>query len=191
MERTWLLQPGYWRSSPNLQRYSIERDIEYIDLYAAEYEQCFYEGKLRNPLRVSLERMTKNVKNYEFVKLARKDMFGNDLYVYCKKEDVEDVKENVKSLINGEQETKLGPKMKYCNMSLESFEKTKGHLANFWWDIENDYFIFYGEDKCNLIEDSFKRCAEKWEVPSEIPSENVSLGFFAKLLNSFKKVKQV
>ncbi len=154
--RIWLVQTGIWRKEKCEDELTLEKYIDLTYMGAAEYEMEFdsNSGKLRNPLYLSLERIFLDKENYEFYPLPkRKDAYGNQLYLYCKKDMVEELKPFVRKLLDGKIKTKNGPSVSYVKASIEDIEKYP-KMKNFWWDIKNDYFIFYGEDKFEKINDS-------------------------------------
>ncbi len=93
--------------------------------------------------------------DYDFYPLPkRKDAYGNQLYIYCKKDMVEELKPFVREVLDGKHRTKNGPRMRYVKATTTEIEKYK--MENFWWDIEHDFFIFYGNDKIEKINESFE-----------------------------------
>lgn len=156
-----LIQTGVWRKEKNENELCIEKYIELTYMGAIEYEvKLDKENNYRNPLYLSIERMFLNKENYDFYQLPkRKDAYGNKLYIYCKKDIMEELKPYVRNLLDGKIRTKNGPRIQYTKASIEDIEKYR--MANFWWDIENDFFIFYGEDKFEKINDSFNSFFEE------------------------------
>lgn len=56
--------------------------------------------------------------------------------------------------------------------SLTSYIEGDNELNNFWWDIEGDYFIFFGNKKIELInyfiESCYKRDGEKNKIKEKL-----------------------
>jgi hypothetical protein len=41
-------------------------------------------------------------------------------------------------------------------------EKSNYFKTNFWWDIENDYFVFFGHDNKAKVRIAMDKMKEKW-----------------------------
>ncbi len=177
----WLIQTGKWFEDYNENQTCFSKRIDFDFMGAAEFEQEWDGSKLVNPLFHSLKRMSLSRDSYEFIPIPnRKDARGNILYVYCKKDyEISLVKEVIK-LMDGKIQTKLSPRVNYAKASLEDLEKHR--YVNFWWDIKNDFFVFYGEDKVKEINDSFD---EFIETHSDIFPKKAKKNLFAKFLDLF------
>ena len=131
-----------------------------------EYKSVYINGKseLKNPLFLSLKRIIKGRDNYQWIKmLKRKDAFGNQLYIFCKNEDIEEAKNGVREIIKGKATKRSCGLCGYMLMSKERAEERKNNCRNFWWDIENDIFIVFGDDKVSLINEALDKNYEKWK----------------------------
>ena len=154
----WLLQAGTWKSQANENEESFDKYIDFSYMGAAEYEIAVIDGEFKNPLYLSIERMFLKKEDYDFYPLPkRKDAYGNQLYIYCKKDMVEELKPFVREVLDGKHRTKNGPRIRYVKATTTEIEKYKKYkMENFWWDIEHDFFIFYGNDKIEKINESFE-----------------------------------
>lgn len=67
---------------------------------------------------------------------------------------------------------KLIKKIIARSYSLASYIEGDNELNNFWWDIEGDYFIFFGNKKIELInyfiESCYKRDGEKNKIKEKL-----------------------
>lgn len=164
MKEPWLVQTGKFNKNINSPK-SIDDLIELKYMGAAEFEmELTYENgksELKNPLFLSIKRMARFQKEYEFVKmLKRKDSLGNQMYIYCKKEDVEECKEYVRKMVEKESCKRATLLPKYYNLSRS--DVASGKYINFWWDIKNDFFIFFGDDKIELFKEMFTAYEERF-----------------------------
>ena len=104
----------------------------------------------------SLHRMVDVLDQYEvFTVNEVKDHEGSSMKVYCKKELFEQVKENALHLSI----TQYGYK-EFCDM--KDYISGKKDRNNFWWDIDQDYFIFFGMNKSKKVEIAMQKLKEKW-----------------------------
>lgn len=178
MKRMWLVQTGRFKRDEEIDNakevigFSHIVDLKYMG--AAEFEMTFawVNGKqeLVNPLALSVKRFVKNRENYKYVKITkRKDAFGNQMYIYCKEEDETEAVAAARELAKGEPCKRYAGLDTYLKSSKESLEddlSKPGHLGrkmNFWWDIENDILIFFGEDKFEKIDGVLDILHEKWK----------------------------
>lgn len=139
-----LVQSGFFRSNvDNLEKRKINNVDDIVCLnYMGSAE---FEG---NALAKSIRRMTINKKFYKvFVFNQYKDENGNSLKVYAPDVFFKNVQEIVNRLAfngHGLQE--------YCSLNkhLQNVEKDEDDIFfnykdnnDFWWDIENDFFMFF------------------------------------------------
>lgn len=172
----YLIQTGKFRNKPKeeMEILGFSHIINLKEMFAAEFEMVstYINGKqeFKNPLWLSLRRFIKERSNYTYIKVPdKKDVLGNEMYVYCKKEDEEEVLNAVKELL----------KKEYCKrpIGLRAYMQAKKEVLskdiyddsyickyqNFWWDIENDVLMFFGKDKIDKIDDILDVMHEKWK----------------------------
>lgn len=169
MDRMWLVQKGRFIENPE-NRNSFDDFISCDYMGACEFEcvGVYENGKYvtKNPLCLSLKRIIKNRSNYQWIKmLKRKDALNNQLYIFCKNEDTEQAKEFVRGLLKGNATKRSTGLYNYYTSSVESLQEDSNsrHFVNFWWDIENDIFIVFGEDKVDILNEAMDRNYEKWK----------------------------
>lgn len=179
MKEVRLVQAVCFRDTPFEDATGFDKYFDCKYMGAAEYEMKSVCGELKNPLFLSLNDMTKERDNYDYFTIpAFKDLNNNELIVYCKKEDFEEIKENIKLLSKRKLDLKRSCGFeRYLNASKEEFEKYKKSMANFWWDIENNFFFFFGNEKKEIIDNCFEERAPKIEKVS----------IWNKLKNLFKR----
>jgi len=120
---------------------------------------CDYMGSAEfewGALPKSLHRMVDILNQYEvFTIYDVKDLEGSSMKVFCQKNLFEQIKENALHLsINP-----YGYK-EYCDMN--DYISGKKNMNNFWWDISQDYFIFFGSNKAKKVEIAMQKLKEKW-----------------------------
>ena len=175
-DHCYLVQRGHWKKEINATDIKGIDDVVSFDyMGAAEFEW--------GSLPQSLKRMLKHQEVYEFIKLPkRKDAATNQLYIYAPIENAADYKEMVRTLIKKPYTTKMWNGLhEYMHSSIEELEDRK---TNFWWDIENDFFIFFGEEHFVYIQKAMEGLAEKWREEL-FPPQPKSL--WEKIKNCFKK----
>lgn len=179
--RSYLIQAISFQPSPVESLEGFDKLFFCKYMGAAEFEATFYKGKLCNPLRLSLDRMTQQKDMYSFFACHEFKDFNNDsLIVYCKKEDFAEILPIIKNFSVRDYRAKRPVSLaNYLKIkSQKEFEKDP-YCTNLWWDIENDFFFFFGEDKEKLISDCFAERYEKY-----FPKK---LTFFEKLRKKFAK----
>lgn len=135
---------------------------------AAEYE-C-------GALPKSLKRIVKNSDSYEFKKtkgsILRNYKKENLIIYYSKNNEdsfnIEEYINLIKKNAKGNHYTKLSSGLEYYlrnNLDENTFDFswTKLDTVNFWWDIENDLFFFFGESKQEQILKMIECLHEKWK----------------------------
>lgn len=172
MKEPWLVQTGKFKRNVESPK-TIDDLVELKYMGAAEFEvELVYENgknELKNPLFLSIKRMARFQKEYEFVKmLKRKDSLGNQMYIYCKKEDIEECKEYVRKMVEKESCKRATLLPKYYNLSRS--DVASGKYINFWWDIKNDFFIFFGDDKIEMLKNMFTQYEERFHDEFYPPS---------------------
>jgi len=104
----------------------------------------------------SLRRMVANFNQYEVFTVNKvKDSEDNSMRIYCNKNVFEPVRENAIHL----SENSYGYK-EVCDM--QKYIKGNKDKNNFWWDIDQDYFIFFGKDKARKVEIAMQKLKNKW-----------------------------
>ena len=137
----------------------------------------------KNPLYLSLFRMLKNRELYEYSNITkRKNSKGEKMYIYCKKEETVDTIEKVQELIRDDQHCKRDIVLsKYLKKTPEQLDNQR--CKNFWWDIENDFFLFFGEKHLQMLHTAMNNLTEEWADKLIEKEENLS--FLQKIKNIF------
>ncbi len=157
LKNPWLIQSGYFKEDVSLIN---EEDINGIDdiLYFNYMGSSEFQF---GALPSSLRRMTINGDFYQIFAIPKyQDKDGNVLKVYAPSIYSERIKDMVDGLINNRFALKESCYLsKYISINSSKGKANKFIKYNeFWWDIENDYFIFFKhEDKILKAMDSFKR----------------------------------
>jgi hypothetical protein len=177
---SWLVQRSKWKDDLLIEDVNgFDSLMDFIDLMgAAEFEF----GRLP----ASLKRMTKHKKEYDFIKmLKRKDSLGQQMYIYCNKENSEEYKKYVRKLIKDNYSTKLYNGLyDYMNSDITIIKNKK---TDFWWDVEHDFFIFFGDNKIEYIKLAFEKLDEKWHDELH---PYIKPTFIERIKNIFKKNKK-
>jgi hypothetical protein len=129
MFNVWLVQRGHIKEKPNDSITGIDSLIDFSYMGSAEFE---FGG-----LPKSLHRIADNDK-YVFVKVSDiKDKNGLPMFVYCDSDKSDDAVAAAKYISKNSYGYKEVPYLKeYLDGKKLFYEE------NFWWDIDNDYFIF-------------------------------------------------
>lgn len=186
MENLYLIQTGTFTYPNEID--GIDSIIDLTLMGAAEFEiETVYEnGRYvsKNPLNLSLKRILKNRENYNFAKITRrKNTKGEQMYVYCKTNETEETIRQIRELIKKDYTCKRSIYLtQYFKRTPEELDNP--FVKNFWWDIHNDFFIFFGEEKMKMLNSAMNNLYEKWKDEFK-PKEKAS--FMKKLLNIFKK----
>lgn len=149
------LQPGKLEKISKEEITGMDSLVYWKDLYAAEFEM----GALPN----SLERIISKLDNYIFIERKDKDVKQNSLIVFCEKSKAEDVNHEIDEIING--------KIRFKNLNCMIVENhMKGTLSelndlDFFWDIRNDYFFFFGIEYKEKIIIALNCLKNKWKKP--------------------------
>lgn len=59
----------------------------------------------------------------------------------------------------------------------EYTKKTKESGVNFWWDIDGDYFVFFGEEKKEVINYFLEMCMQRDGTKEEIKTKLKTIGY--------------
>lgn len=149
--KCWLIQTGQFKKGITeiTGRKSII-DLNYMG--SAEFEW----GALPDSTR----RMLTNIDFYEvFTFPEYKDIEENEMMVYAPIMFKEHISSIIHNLVEGSLNRDLQEPcylLSYLNGKNSKFNK-----VNFWWDIENDFYIFFGEDKKELILEAHKQMRER------------------------------
>lgn len=135
-----------------------------IDLaYMGEFE---YERNTIPLLRMLIEYKRND---FDFYKIDKFDANGKQMIMFVSLNDPN----NFESL------HKIAEKDIDRNMSLYDYIKNpdKEFISNFWWNIECNYMIFFGEEKMDLInyfvDSCFKRDGKKEEIERKLKKARV------------------
>ena len=186
MKSIYYVQTGTFKIPEEIDGFDSIVDLNYMG--AAEFEQCIVreDGKYvtKNPLYLSLKRILKNRNDYAFSKIVkRKNTKGEPMYVFCKKEETVDTISGIRELIKKDYTCKRGIHLtSYFERTLEELENP--NLTNFWWDIENDFFFFFGDEKKNMLTIAMDHLYQEWKDEFEGKKK---VSFFKKLSKIFSK----
>ena len=137
----WLVQSGGFKN--NIEKITGRNSIIELN-YMGSSEFEF------GALPKSTQRMLTNIEFYDVFSFPQ---YSNDkdeeLMVYAPTMFIEHISKIVNDLACGKLNNDLKEK---CNLSDYIRGKEKSYdYADFWWDIENDFYVFFGEDKKKLI----------------------------------------
>lgn len=148
----WLIQRGRFRKVPNEDIVGVDSLLCFDIMGSSDFEW--------GALPASLRRMVTKFKVYDFFIVDQvKDMNGQPMIVYCKKTEKQEIFEAAVHLSqNGD-----GYK-EYCDM-VDYINSGKGiHGNDFWWDILNDFFVFFGSENEERVEIAMDKMKIKWAV---------------------------
>lgn len=123
-------------------------------------------------LPASTKRIVINNDFYDFFTLNEfTDKNGKPLIIYAPVMFIDHIRENVIALANGEKNLKT---RSYRLQGYMKFDKPdwRASESDFFWDIENDFYIFFGEDKKDLILQAVNAMREKWMDTVEVGDPN-------------------
>lgn len=86
-----------------------------------------------------------------------KDKLGNSLFVFCKEKEseIEQIKEVIAELKRNSLRMKEYSDFDtYFKLTKEQIKK-KEYNTDFWWDIENDFFMFFGNKNKEIFQQAF------------------------------------
>ncbi|WP_286077837.1 hypothetical protein [Thomasclavelia cocleata] len=178
MKNTYLLQAGTFLNINEDEIIGFDSIIDLKYMGACEFEGIYdsLTGQIKNPLNLSLKRIVKNMDSYIVKKGRQKTKNGDNVLVFAKSEDVDEVKKRVTKFANNKLDLK-----RFVSIKL-FMENPDSHFSNFFWDIENDFFIFFGEANAKKLEIALNKMKEKWHDELFPPKKK---SFFAKLKNVF------
>lgn len=149
----YLIQSGYFKHNIH----NIEGRKSIINLnYMGSSE---FEG---DALFDSTKRMLVNMEFYDvfsFPNYVNKK--GEPLMVYAPKMFIEHISNIVDRLANSSYGLK-----EYCtlNDAVYNHAQTFKTKDDFWWDIENDFYLFFGENHANLIKEAQIKMLENTKI---------------------------
>ena len=153
--RCWLVQSGTFKD--DIQEITGKDSI--LDLnYMGSFEfQC--------ELPQSNQRMLTNIDFYDVFTFPQyTNTLGETLMVYAPKMFIGHISRIVEDLAIGNNHHLK----ERCTLHKYLKGEKNYDSANFWWDIENDFFIFFGEQKRDLVlaaqQDMRERTVDKVEV---------------------------
>ncbi len=136
--KCWLVQAGVFKH--DIEEITGRKSI--IDLNymgSAEFEW--------GALPQSTKRMLTNIDFYDVFTFPQYvNAQGEQLMVYAPKMFIEHISEIVEELATGNCRLK-----EICTLPKYLKGEKTYHYADFWWDIENDFYIFFGEQKRDLV----------------------------------------
>lgn len=176
MYNLWLIQRGLFRKEIPEEITGVDSIINWAYMGSAEFE--FGE------LPKSLKRIIiAGYGQYEFVEIKNiKDKEGNTARVYCKSSEIEDAKFAVKHLSKNDYGYK-----ECANMAsyIKNGYDGKYMTADFWWDIKNDFFVLFGDEKQALLEKAITALETKWDAaPKPVEKKSIAAEM---LLQMFKQ----
>lgn len=147
----WLIQRGTFKDIRPEDIEGMDSLIRWSYMGSAEFEF--------GALPESLRRIVSGHKGYEFVEIPEiKDKNGDTLRVYCKTSEREDAVAAANHLATVEHGYKELAGVKSYIDGLFNLYIT----GNFWWDIKNDFFLMFGEEKQQLVSVALNKLKDKW-----------------------------
>lgn len=124
-------------------------------MYYAEYEF--------GTIPASLRRICSNYDDYSYVYVDNvKNKLGEPLIVYTKNTEKDVLPYTFSTLfISGSRNETKGKNYALEYMSAENVSEC---IIDFWWDIDNDAFAFFGDVKKELINIAIKQMRIKWDM---------------------------
>ena len=153
----------------NINEINYNDDENIIDLaYMGAFE---YEG---NAVPISRMFIEYNKDSYSFYPI---DIYNKDkkqMFIFINKEIIDE-----KLINNPNYLIELANHCVSRNFSLWEYinKETKDLHYNFWWNIESDYFIFFGEEKKNIINYFINNCYEHDGGHQEIKRKLLKVGY--------------
>ena len=125
----------------------------------------------------STKRMFINSGFYDFFTFNEyTDKDGKPLVVYAPVMFIEHIKANIDSLAKGKLRLIERSSTLYDHLSYPEADP-RCPMSNFWWDIQNDFYIFFGEERKELISQAQEVLKKKYieykmiDINSESDSE--------------------
>lgn len=172
---SYLVQEGEFKNIKLDDINGLDSLLDFCYMGAAEFEIVITPDGAKNPLRLSLERIVKDKKNFEFINTKIKDKQNRSLYCFAK------ITENL--LENDYIKTVQDLSERKCYLKsgihLPRFIEEENYKKDlFWWDIKNDFFLFFGDENKEKIIKALEELSFKWSS-----TEKKQKGFFKRLFN--------
>lgn len=161
--RPYLIQSGCFLDVKNECIENLDSLVDLKYMGASEFEW--------GALPKNLAKIRNNIESYDFYTTDIVAPNGNRMRIYCKKDSINQVVEAVYTLIDGSAKTHeycslrdymnpkccdmqslLSPK-RYCDLA----DIGKLSYDNFWWDIEEGYFLFFDRKYKNKLKLAMER----------------------------------
>lgn len=154
MERIYLVQAGKFKNVPHSSIVGLDSLIDLKYMGAAEFEY--------GSLPKSLKRIVKNSDTYFMEQLNYQDKDNRPMFLYhnMKEPDQEKLHSLVQQLIKGKIYCKMPINIQRC-MNKETTATID--IMDFWWDIENDFFLFFGHENQEKVLLAIEQLKLKWE----------------------------
>ncbi len=137
-KRCYFVQRGTFKE--NIEKFNTISDL--IDLHymgSAEFEW----GALPN----STIRMLVNIDFYDLFTFPEYvNPNGDELKVYAPKMFIDHIKDIVDNLATNSIRLE-----EYCGLAEHLKGEKNFYSPDFWWDIDNDFYIFFGKEKADMI----------------------------------------
>lgn len=155
MRRIYLVQEGKFKETPYSEIIGLDSLIDFRYMGAAEFEY--------GALPTSLKRIVKNSGTYLMETLKYHDQNGNPMFLYHNMNapnQGEELYELIEQLIAGKIYCKRPINIKRY---IQNSDSKDVHLMNFWWDIENDFFLFLGHENQEKVLLAIEQLKLKWK----------------------------
>lgn len=170
MKETYLVQEGTFRIDSEVEKVDgIDSIVEFKYMGAAEFEF--------GALPQSLKRIAKNLEEYKAFPTRYVSHKKEKLFIFCKENDLSFVREMIKRMRKNNQHLKIGITFK------RNFEEESRFIGNFWWDIDNDFFFFFGENQVEKVKTAMKNLRVRWHdelFPKKTKNKSFLNFFFKK-----------
>lgn len=165
MKRLWLIQRGRFESIEKEKIEGIDSLISFEYMGSAEFEW----GALPKSLRRIIE---DGNGRYGFVEIPEiKNSNAESAFAYCLLSEENDVREAIQHLSKNDYGYKESAMMASYINNGENYR----YSSNFWWDIENDFFVLFGEEKRVMLQVAIDKMKIKWDIKDVIDGRK-SLG---------------
>ena len=118
----------------------------------------------------SRDRMITNIGFYDFFSFPEyQNQKGEELQVYAPAFFIQHIETIIRELMSGCLQKDLRKECRILN-----YQKGDDERVDFWWDIDNDYYVFFGEEKQGLIKEAEEQMREDPKLDiEEIPRERL------------------
>lgn len=175
----YYVQTGYFNNDYIDNEISFYKLINFNYMGAAEFEQAFVGKEVKSPLDLSLLRICNNLKDYHTFHIEEiKDKEGNSLVLFCKEKNKEVIAEKIFDLIE-EGDFSCKRPISFTAYMNKEYSKMKTVITNFWWDIRNDFFMYFDKDKIEILNQCLSQIKEEYTIKKK---ENKGLKILKKIL---------